>query len=908
MISARARGARAPGEQKSRSPSIERALSRTVGFLIGEGMVGGFLLGSLMAVGWSIQSADWARTPSSLLVTFLGFTTGLLLSRMRWPALPLLVGGIVVGLVTVALLTSGISDASGVASRVFQTVGRIVLWGRAAFGGGASADPLPFAFLLSTLTWLMAYLCAWLVFRLRNYWGAVCISGAVLVVNTSLLQAPGVAGFGLFMLSVLLLHVRLNAFERRDEASDSASRHPRRPAWSTMRSGVLLTVTVMAGAFFIPTGGDLHSLGSVYRLTRWPVEHLSGDFDRLFAGLGDKVPGSFRVFSDQWALGGSVMLSDTASFIVQSPFPVYLKGHSYDTYTSTGWKTGLSETHDLEWTPGQSRINDSDDDLYGVTAVSETYGLGWTPDPSASVTENKGGQEPALITVKPLFLSDIRFTAGDVASIYAPSELEIYAAPTYTISLRNASQNDMLPESIRPIARDLQAAAWSLEPGRQATITRDSLQKLAPPDIVVLDIEYQRSAPASVRFMRKMPNPPDVVSLNVRGDRSSEPYQMTVLLSQAKADALRSAGTAYPGWVADRYLQLPSNMPGRVKELADQIAKGAATAYDKAKAIETYLRNSYEYSLSIDPPSYNRDAVDYFLFTAKKGYCDYFASAMAVMLREEGVPARIITGYAPGEKEQDGSYLVRERDAHSWPAAYFPGYGWIDFEPTPSRPLLANQVESPQDEQNNPEQDEQTNSGQVVQTNSGQAVQTNSGQAVQTNSKQAVQANSEQDVPTDSEQAVPTNSDVGPAPGIADEEPVPPDASSALPMGSGQNGGFRGLALWMLLPLGLFLFILYLWSWVVSEPVRPAEAYWRLLLAGRLAGVRARPADTPYEYARSIGSRWPKVRDQAWLVADAYVKSSYGGKEPTPLDLKAIANSWRSIRSSLLRRVLTLRR
>ena len=105
-----------------------------------------------------------------------------------------------------------------------------------------------------------------------------------------------------------------------------------------------------------------------------------------------------------------------------------------------------------------------------------------------------------------------------------------------------------------------------------------------------------------------------------------------------------------------------------------------------AKAIESYLRQ-IPYSLDIPGPRLGQDGVDYFLFDEQQGYCDYYASAMVVMLRSVGVPARYVRGYIHTSSD-DGVYQLLESDGHAWPEVYFPGYGWVEFEPTGGRPAL----------------------------------------------------------------------------------------------------------------------------------------------------------------------------------------------------------------------------
>ncbi len=143
------------------------------------------------------------------------------------------------------------------------------------------------------------------------------------------------------------------------------------------------------------------------------------------------------------------------------------------------------------------------------------------------------------------------------------------------------------------------------------------------------------------------------------------------------------------------YLQLPATLPQRVRELALDITSNAPTPYDRAVNIESYLR-TYSYTLDLPPFPEGHDLVDYFLFDAPGGYCDYYASAMVVMLRAVGVPARLASGYLTGVYDpKQGAYRVIGANAHSWPEVYFQGIGWVEFEPTASQPVLAREQSAP---------------------------------------------------------------------------------------------------------------------------------------------------------------------------------------------------------------------
>lgn len=136
-----------------------------------------------------------------------------------------------------------------------------------------------------------------------------------------------------------------------------------------------------------------------------------------------------------------------------------------------------------------------------------------------------------------------------------------------------------------------------------------------------------------------------------------------------------------------RYLQLPPLDP-RMRELAGQLVAGLTTDRQRARAIENHLRTSYGYTLDL-PDHETRDPIAYFLFERKKGHCEYFASAMTVMLRAVGVPARLVNGFQSGTFNPISKlYVIRASDAHSWVEAYLAGRGWTIFDPTPadSRP------------------------------------------------------------------------------------------------------------------------------------------------------------------------------------------------------------------------------
>ncbi|MGH9840900.1 MAG: transglutaminase TgpA family protein [Blastocatellia bacterium] len=139
----------------------------------------------------------------------------------------------------------------------------------------------------------------------------------------------------------------------------------------------------------------------------------------------------------------------------------------------------------------------------------------------------------------------------------------------------------------------------------------------------------------------------------------------------------------YPRDIAARYLQLPHDHDSRISDLAAEVTRGATTQIEIARRLETHLRESYGYTLDLKRME-EGDPVADFLFNVKAGHCEYFASAMVLMLRARRIPARMVNGFQTGEYNQSVDvFTVRQSDAHSWVEAFFPKQGWVAFDPTP---------------------------------------------------------------------------------------------------------------------------------------------------------------------------------------------------------------------------------
>lgn len=167
-----------------------------------------------------------------------------------------------------------------------------------------------------------------------------------------------------------------------------------------------------------------------------------------------------------------------------------------------------------------------------------------------------------------------------------------------------------------------------------------------------------------------------------------ESYQAQSIVRRLNGEELRKSSGEYPAWIRKQFMVLPESVPERVLALARELTASKSNPYDRAVAIQTYLRQ-FPYTLEVPAPPAGRDVADYFLFDLKQGYCDYYATTMVVLARAAGLPARLVIGYANGTYDRErAEYIVTENYAHSWVEVYFANIGWVEFEPTASLPVI----------------------------------------------------------------------------------------------------------------------------------------------------------------------------------------------------------------------------
>lgn len=382
----------------------------------------------------------------------------------------------------------------------------------------------------------------------------------------------------------------------------------------------------------------------------------------------------------------------------------------------------------------------------------------------------------------------------------------------------------------------------------------------APVEPVELSIRYQKLAPSGKAdvndFSALYSRRPAMPSLR---------YAVESLIPEPSIAELRQASTEYPDWIKDRYLQLP-DVTDRVLSLSESLTRDRETVYDKAVSIEQFIRR-YQYTLATPVVPEGWDAVDFFLFESKVGYCDYFASAMVLLLRLQGVPARMATGFVAGTLNNDtGRYEVTEEDLHSWPEVYFPAYGWIAFEPSGYRAEI-NRPESAADlSAADPDIDE----------------------ALDEELEELALLLGLEDPPV-------TGADLVSA--AASWRPSLPNVLPAIVV--------------IVAAFGLYRLIRLLRERRMPSREMVRRLYRRMVFLGGLLGRKRRPAETPLEYAAALTREMQRSLEQernGWLksvmevpddaaqrIAASYVRAQYGQRSPSDTERTEVEEAWRNL-------------
>lgn len=819
--------------QQSSYSLDERALIIWRRLQIKEGWLSVFLLITIMmSTVWSVEASGWVvKLPSLGWIALGALSFGFVFAKLHIRGLILHPVAFIYGCVVVVWQTMSVIALPTWEDRFVDLVLRLNAWGYAARTGGINNDGLVFVFTLVCLTWLIGYLSAWFVFRSHHIWWGVVPSGVAIMTNLRYAPPHVALWFAVFLFSSMLLFIRLSFYLQENDWDRSQVNYSRQMSLSYLPTAILICCAILIAAWITPASAASSFASEAWHNVSGPWQDFQADFNRLFASLTSSVEDSGSSFGRAMILKGPVSLSARTTMLVTSDEPHYWRATSYDTYVGRGWVN--AERSEIPY-----RAN------YAVSNGKQYQ-------QRKEITQTVSVRIPK---------NDLILAASQPLRVSLYSMAEASRVPVFTIDLTDRSQDRGLPVEIRRnaerIRRSVELAKIDGTLG-EAPWPTGFITEL-PPDVeVVRLVGKDATTVTGVELMRATPYPIDIVSLRAPQHlKKGQEYTVVSSVTTANEKQLKTAGTNYPGWVTERYLQVPTNFPARVADLATSLTGEAANPYDKVIAVQNYLRTIH-YNQNIDAPPATVDPIEYFLFTSREGYCDYYASAMVMLLRTQGIPARIATGYLTGAYDTGNSYyVVKESNAHAWPEVFFPNYGWIEFEPTASVSPIVRPA------------DDETAAPETPEGRGGL---------------------DEGEIPDE-----PFPGDMG-----LEGNGVAQSGSSTASLAAGAGA---------LIAIGTILAVLWLiWQRGLTTLALPSQIYEKMCQLASLSRNGPSPSQTPYEYSDFLGKTIPENSADVARIAEAYTSMRFGRKEKGGRDSGGIERAWHRVRTRLIR-LIVLRR
>ena len=824
----------------------------------------------LVVTASAIEAAHWVKgLPSLTALALVSLLIWALLARSRvpwWVGHPMAVVASVV--VAFALASVTLSESSGLSDLLSEIGG----WFGAIGSAGGNRGAVITGVVLIVLTLLMGHATAWLVYR-RSFALLAALPGfGVLLVVLTFLPSDYYWYFFMYVLAA---------------APGVALRHEGRWKLGSLGvplAGAILVAPVLMAAAVLPTWRSPAPEGIVIPLAgqfEGPLYTFQSNWSSLFHGVPDRKKWPFYSPPLALPLGGpiepSMMLpfssqidppKQDALFLVESEDPYRWRMRVYDTYTSTGWS---GDDAPIGLASAEAPLETDIDDPYrkrveiGIRIFSKTNTLVSAGEP---------------VKVRDV-LTDVELTSQTSFRLYLDGAQQDYIPPELS-ELRGdilnwVSEGDS-PESRRQLL-DQPGFLPPVEGLAGLEIQRvlgDPVDEKTAQDITQLRRPY-------IEVERREADPQQPMALvSQRVLNPPTKYRTVGLVTTATETDRREALQEYPDWITDRYLQLPTSFPETVKVFARNLTANADNPHDKAIAVQNFLR-TIPYSFEVTPTPPGRDYVDFFLFNEpdkRRGFCQNFASAMITMLRSLGIPARLVVGFAPGVQKGSGVWEVQARHYHAWPEVYFPGLGWIEYEPTPAGV-----------------QDSLTELGVTrggPQSDAGvDECPPDVGDLFGIDCGGDLTSSEELDL----------ESLLGELPeGLGPSDPSAVTGSGGLSSAVAFGGIATALAI-------LFLVGLLGYSrWSLSRLPYVVTVYASMSALGRLAGVGRRPNDTPWEYAGRLREELPDHGDDINQITGRYINGRYGnpaGRERVyPQDMWGLRAAWPRLRRALIGRAL----
>ena len=830
----------------------------------------------------AIEAADWVKgMPSLKALAVISLFLWALLARSRLSGLIVHPLALLVGLGTAFLLgawtieeNSGFGDLGGQLSHWFNAIGSI---------DGDEGEAFTGIGLLAMTIW-MAHVTVWLAYRRRTSLFAILPGLIVLLVVLAFLPSNYYWYFLVFPLAAAP-----GLVYRREGRWTVPGARP--PLATSMVTGVALIGLTMLLVWRAPAPNE--SVIPLVDQFEDSIYSLEENWSVLFQGVPNrKKTLSFSLPLDL-PIGEPIELGEQVLMEVESADPYRWRMRVYETYTKFGW---LSEQLPVVTDTKQAALQvpiapllAREEVEINVKIHSKSNTLLSVGEPiSASMTTN------VLLSPEPIF--DLNLDGGQWS--YIPTELQAFSNG---LGLWGSSRGAINP------GRVLDGGSWEVSPGGQ--VPGGLLDSLSIAGIPVIELSDQDDRSFELiptndapHLLVRRSDPPAGPPLALTGTRTLVPprqYTTVGSISVATPEMLRSAGIDYPTSITDRYLQLPVDFPNSVKDLAQQLT-GFSTGpsltvfsflngeesiasttipYDAAEAIRRHLI-SLPYSTDVSLPAPGRDWVEHFLLVERRGFCNNFASAMITMLRSLGIPARLVVGMAPGIASDDGgTFEVRTKNYHSWPEVYFPSYGWVEFEPTPSG-VQDSLVQLGIDEGGGVSVGRPARDDCLQDFSAAECAFL--GQQVNI---------SAEDVP---DRGGSTNSNFTP------DEPSSPGGGGSIPSQWIFLGVLLGFA--VVVPTGVGY---HLWR-SATKAGYVTYTYTLMCLLGRLGGIRLQPQETPREYSSRLTAALPDQAEQIRCVTDRFVSFRYGGlhRSMYSQEMWSLRAAWPVVRRGLLKLII----
>ena len=487
----------------------------------------GLVVGMLLMVGGSVRSAEWVETPGLRTMMIVAALVGLLLAKVRAPAVLLHVSGLLLGFVVVVLLTSSLADGDSVREQVQELWRRIGDWYDAATSGGISRDLLPFTLILMTVGWLIAYASSWFTFRSRNVWVPVVIAGVAVLTNLSFLPGRFTHWFFLFTFFAMLLVVRIGVLENQDRWRNLGVRFSAVSGWLTVSSAIWIAAAALLVSAAVPEYVPVSKpLATLWKVGRSPLSDTENHFARLFSGVPSKKDQDGRFFGDSLPFQGAISFGGEVVFWASSDYPSYWVSQTYSEYTPEGWLAGKTQKVEA----GPDVLPPARSDNLERVPVEQTIQLNFD-------TRN--------------FLS-----GGGLDWVSRKADLRALAPMSFEIEIAEPDKDVEFPQDIQGLAVELRQ---SFEAGTEDFIEA-AVTRMLPDDLVLAEASYfapkdEERRLKSVTLARKDSISPEIVSWRFAEEVPKEDaYFMTSAVSVATNADLNESGEDYGAFITDHYL------------------------------------------------------------------------------------------------------------------------------------------------------------------------------------------------------------------------------------------------------------------------------------------------------------------------------------------------------------------